>query len=213
MKKQKTVLFLVLILALACWGCGNATEKNTAAWGSIYNPEKDISISLGDTEESLKEKLSAEQYRLGESYVDSEGRACIRYELRDGDNMVMLVDFADAKVTGIAMFPSLWYDMEVSSIQESIDAALGAKCPWLFKDSVTAQSTREEVYAAWGKPSSEGDMRGDTPTGDLSDHADMADYYFTDKGEVVAYDDNAAGRVSLMFLNGRLIQLELGATE
>ncbi|MDO4542765.1 MAG: hypothetical protein Q4C00_08085, partial [Bacillota bacterium] len=113
---------------------------DAADWESVRNTEKDISISLGETEESLKERLSEEEYTMSESFMDSESRQSTRYELRDGDNMILVIDFLDGILSGIMMYPSLWYDMKVDSLstQETIDAALNAKCDWYFKDDITA---------------------------------------------------------------------------
>lgn len=212
--KIRVLTFLTLLLIFTCCGCSEQgkIEKNTADWGTIYNSNLDVAISLLESEASLVGKFEKSDYILSEDIGDQEGGTYNRYEFADDAGMHLLVDVMDGEVFSIFMTPEAWVDPQNLSEDEAAELALQAKTDWLFKGGITAQTTIDQVYEIWGEPFQKiNDDATSTSKDSLGQREAVLYYKFNNKWEMIPPNSNeeVAYSVSFGFLDDKMIQFDL----
>lgn len=213
--KRQVLMLLTLLLILICSGCTEKDniEENTADWGTVYNSNTDATISISETEQSLSNKFKESDYTLSKNIGDEQTENYNRYEFDSDLGMLLSVEVMNGEVTGIIMTPTAWADTQELSEDEAIELALQAKSDWYFKESITAQTTMEQVYEVWGEPNQIIESDTDVPSdSSLGDRTEVAYYNFNDKWEQIPSDssDDPVYSIEVTFLDDKVVQVEIG---
>lgn len=131
----------------------NLVTQNTQNYDTAYNAKTGVSVKLGESEESVKNKFSTSEYEIIPfiniyEQADSLGR--YRYEFTEYESTNFGIAITDGKVSGLGLYPATYPDVYIFCFRIPPKKL---KSDWYFKNGVTVGAKPETVNQCFGIPS------------------------------------------------------------
>ena len=204
--RTKIVIILIILLAgggiIAFYAFQQGMEEslilaNTQRFDTAYNVKTGVSVSLGESEDSVKAKFSEDEYEIVpflDQYKQPEPYGRYRYVFADSDNVHFAIAFTDGKVSGLGLFAV--NDFTLTSFGIGYETK-NLKTDWYFKNGITVGVPQKKVDQILGMPSWPKSGNVDpTEYGLFEEHgtAYSSIYALTDDGYCLSNDEYEANR-------------------